>query len=239
VSNRQRLLHIKNNTPKGRACTAAEQRMSAASLGTPNVDEFSRAVTVFLQSLAALDAVHSTRNARRRRFDELQAKQSATAAVVRSIAPNPSTVVVIGSAQFPATFRGMQASPVRRIQRLMAKFRRVVQSPEAYTTARCSCCCDVTSITWLVLGADSRPVHGLRICSSCLEILGRDPGASRSIGNGSASAFLYGGWPAYLHHSTYDSKAMHAAQQRIPIDELKHWLAEQREQRANAAGGGR
>jgi hypothetical protein len=220
-SAQQRLEQAKLLSQKGRAAVLAADAMSRHSLATADLESFKQAVGALLAALPALSEFYDSRNARRRRFDSLQAEASAMAAYVRAIAPDPETVIVIGAAAFPSSGRGAPASPTTKLVRKFSKFRRVVALPEPFTTSRCSVCQDVNSITHLVIGADQWPVHGLRQCPHCGAILARDLSATRNIGTAAVSVWLFGSWPAYLHKSTYDSRQLHAQQLGpVPIASL-------------------
>jgi hypothetical protein len=83
----------------GRAAAAAEVQLSQHSLHAHDVKSYREAVSALLQALPVLRAHYSSRNARRRRFEALQAKASALAALVRELALDASTIIIIGAAR--------------------------------------------------------------------------------------------------------------------------------------------
>ena len=168
------------------------EELSKNSLKVSNFDIFKQHLKVVIDHLPKVMSVYSTMNQARKRFRRRQLKQSFLDTIVKKIAPDPKTIIVLGDAKFAVSRKGLSACPIALVVAQLAKERRVVVTPETCTTMRCSKCrtLDVNTVSAISTreetskrtGITYHPkIHGLRHCKKCAQTWGRDVNAARNI----------------------------------------------------------
>lgn len=176
---------------KGTLLHDALLELSINSLKTSSYKEISKRMEVHVKHNKLLHRVYGSRNHARKKFKMLRLKQSFYDTIVDKIAKDENTIVVVGSAKFATTRVGLSANPIAKIMKKLQEKRRVVLTPEPFTTKRCSNCkdinCDTVSGVSKTLktnrfGQSYYPhIHGLRHCKTCAQTWNRDYNAARNI----------------------------------------------------------
>lgn len=176
---------------KGTRLDAALIELSENSLKTASFKVFCERLKVHAKHNSLLHRVYGSRNHARRKFKMTRLKQSFYDTIVEKIAKDKNTIVAVGSAKFATTRVGLSANPIAKIMKKIQAKRRLVLTPEPFTTKRCSSCkdihCDTVSAVSQTLktnrfGNSYYPhIHGLRHCKTCAQTWNRDYNAARNI----------------------------------------------------------
>ena len=134
---KRRLLHRKYCSPN---IQRNEDAMSIHNLKSSKLRLIYLALSVSLKCWLTQFTFYGSRNAARARFSYDIKKMKTRDDIIGLIAPNRSSVVVLGDAAFPSSLRGNKSTPMGAITKLMCSKRRVIKVNEFRTTKRCSHC---------------------------------------------------------------------------------------------------
>ena len=149
--------------------------------------------------------------------------------------PESSSIIAMGNGKIQTTMKGTSTCPIAKICREVAKKRRLVYTPESYTTAKCSFCCNKNNFTTsiLLLRSDKEKgpqinsagktyipkIHGLRQCKHCARTWNRDKNASRNIFNSFSSLLTTGKRAEYLQRCDSVSSGVYSASVKSGISQ--------------------
>jgi hypothetical protein len=142
--------HVRHRTEKrlqstelGKRVATHMEHMSVHSPKTTSVDECLAHLLYVRNCWEDMFAFYGSKNAARARFTTEQRRQRLMATLIESLVPErekKTSIIVMGSATFPTSMKGTQATPVARLIKEIAKVRRVVLVNEYFTTQMCSGC---------------------------------------------------------------------------------------------------
>ena len=204
IGNKKMLSKINNKKSNDSSIKEIEKLWSLNSLKKTTSREYLDSLINQLKDWNYISHFYRSSNLSREMFNNQIKKQKLLEEIKKLTVPSKNSLFINGSAKFATSRPGLSATPVAKIVENIARDRRVVITPEQFTTCRCSDCLvneendDCNNIKMKNLKGDKTyvnkegvtknvSIHGLKHCTQCSRLWKRDVNAAINIGK----AFLY------------------------------------------------
>ena len=181
-----------------------EKLWSLNSLKKTTSKEYLDSLINQLKDWNQISHFYRSSNLSREMFNNQRKKQKLLEEIKKLTVPSKNSLFINGSAKFATSRPGLSATPVAKIIENISRDRRVVITPEQFTSCRCSDCLvneeneDCNNIKMKNLKGNKTyvnkkgvtknvSIHGLKHCTQCSRLWKRDVNAAINIGK----AFLY------------------------------------------------
>ena len=166
-----------------------EAEWSRHTLKTSDIQTFKSNLRVQLNNWDRISSFYRKTEHVRMRFDCKQKQQRFIMKIINEIAPNENTIIAMGSAKFTTNCKGLSSTPIAKITRYLTDHRRVVLTPEQFTTCRCFGCKNIIIDKKVNKMKDLKgnqikenfkgkkyhvKIHGLKQCLNCRKFWNRD-----------------------------------------------------------------
>ena len=204
IGNKKMLSKINNKKSNDSSIKEIEKLWSLNSLKKTTSREYLDSLINQLKDWNYISHFYRSSNLSREMFNNQIKKQKLLEEIKKLTVPSKNSLFINGSAKFATSRPGLSATPVAKIVENIARDRRVVITPEQFTTCRCSDCLvneendDCNNIKMKNLKGNKTyvnkegvtknvSIHGLKHCTQCSRLWKRDVNAAINIGK----AFLY------------------------------------------------
>ena len=204
IGNKKMLSKINNKKSNDSSIKEIEKLWSLNSLKKTTSREYLDSLINQLKDWNYISHFYRSSNLSREMFNNQIKKQKLLEEIKKLTVPSKNSLFINGSAKFATSRPGLSATPVAKIVENIARDRRVVITPEQFTTCRCSDCLvneendNCNNIKMKNLKGNKTyvnkegvtknvSIHGLKHCTQCSRLWKRDVNAAINIGK----AFLY------------------------------------------------
>ena len=204
IGNKKMLSKINNKKSNDSSIKEIEKLWSLNSLKKTTSREYLDSLINQLKDWNYISHFYRSSNLSREMFNNQRKKQKLLEEIKKLTVPSRNSLFINGSAKFATSRPGLSATPVAKIIENISRDRRVVITPEQFTTCRCSDCLvneendDCNNIKMKNLKGNKTyvnkegvtknvSIHGLKHCTQCSRLWKRDVNAAINIGK----AFLY------------------------------------------------
>ena len=204
IGNKKMLSKINNKKSNDSSIKEIEKLWLLNSLKKTTSREYLDSLINQLKDWNYISHFYRSSNLSREMFNNQIKKQKLLEEIKKLTVPSKNSLFINGSAKFATSRPGLSATPVAKIVENIARDRRVVITPEQFTTCRCSDCLvneeneDCNNIKMKNLKGNKTyinkdgvtknvSIHGLKHCTQCSRLWKRDVNAAINIGK----AFLY------------------------------------------------
>ena len=204
IGNKKMLSKMINKRSNDSNIREIEKLWSLNSLKKTTSREYLDSLINQLKDWNYISHFYRSSNLSREMFNNQIKKQKLLEEIKKLTVPSKNSLFINGSAKFATSRPGLSATPVAKIVENIARDRRVVITPEQFTTCRCSDCLvneendNCNNIKMKNLKGNKTyvnkegvtknvSIHGLKHCTQCSRLWKRDVNAAINIGK----AFLY------------------------------------------------
>ena len=204
IGNKKMLSKINNKKSNDSSIKEIEKLWSLNSLKKTTSREYLDSLINQLKDWNYISHFYRSSNLSREMFNNQIKKQKLLEEIKKLTVPSKNSLFINGSAKFATSRPGLSATPVAKIVENIARDRRVVITPEQFTTCRCSDCLvneendDCNNIKMKNLKGNktyvnkegvtkNASIRSLKHCAQCSRLWKRKVNAAINIGK----AFLY------------------------------------------------
>ena len=204
IGNKKMLSKMINKRSNDSNIREIEKLWSLNSLKKTTSKEYLDSLINQLKDWNQISHFYRSSNLSREMFNNQRKKQKLLEEIKKLTVPSKNSLFINGSAKFATSRPGLSATPVAKIIENISRDRRVVITPEQFTSCRCSDCLvneeneDCNNIKMKNLKGNKTyvnkkgvtknvSIHGLKHCTQCSRLWKRDVNAAINIGK----AFLY------------------------------------------------